>query len=157
MIEETVQLLSYLFAFAFCIAAFFSNSRTYAILALSAVITVYINQYLSSDDPMLMQHYSSIEFFTCLSILAIGDIHKLYQSLMLFLMSFFHFLMEAALIVDNEVFIESGIYSFAITLFIVMQLAGAGHGLDRNRGLHWPFANRSKDNHIVSVDSKKHI
>lgn len=117
-------------AMAFCAVAYLTNSRTYAVLALSAIVNIYIDHFTLETDQYLMVTYSLIEFFTCLAVFHFGDVHKLYQSIMLALMLVLHFTMEAALVFDYVDFIESGIYTYVMSGLIIAQLIGAGRGMD---------------------------
>jgi hypothetical protein len=89
-----------------------------------------------------MVTYASIEFFTSFGILLFGDIHKLYQSSVLALMLCLHLIMEAALVVDNVWFIESGIYTYGMSLLIIASLMGAGRGTKELTTLYQPWDNR---------------
>jgi len=133
--------------FAFCTAAYFTKSLTYAILAFSSIVNLYIDNFTRADDLYLMLTYSSIEFFTCLAVLFYGDIHKIYQSVILTLMLLLHFTMEYALEYDYIGFIESGVYVYAMSGLIIMQLLGASHGMDRIATKSRPSNNLGKNNH----------
>jgi len=128
---------------AFLFAAYITSSRTYAVLALSAIVNIYLDNFTRADDQYLMVTYSAIEFFTCFAVLHFGDIHKLYQSVILFIMLSLHFTMEAALVFDYAVFIESGIYTYTMTGLIVAQLMGASRGTDK---LSWPYSDWRETN-----------
>jgi hypothetical protein len=91
-----------------------------------------------------MAVYSSIEFFTCLAVIFWGDCHKLYQSSLLFMMLCLHFAMEAALTFDSVWFIESEIYTYAMSGLIIAQLIGASRGMDK---ISRPDSHRRKNNH----------
>lgn len=121
----------WLTAIAFCFVAYLTSSRTYLVLALSAIVNCYIDHFTRSDDLYLMVTYSSIEFFTCLGVLYFGDIHKLYQSIILFFMLSLHFVMEAALVYDLVSFIESGFYTYIMMGLIIAQLIGASRGTEQ--------------------------
>lgn len=125
----------WLTAFAFCSVAYLTGSRTYAVLALSSMVNIYIDHFTLSTDQYLMVTYSAIEFFTCLAVLHFGDSHKIYQSIVLFLMLSLHFSMEVALVTDSVWFIESGIYTYLMSVLIITQLMGAGRGMDT---ISWP-------------------
>jgi hypothetical protein len=127
---------------AFCFVAYLTRSRTYSILAFSAICNLYIDNFTHADDQYLMVTYASIEFFTAFCVLVFGDIHKLYQSSVLALMLLLHFTMEAALVVDDVWFIESGIYTYGMSLLIIVQLMGAGRGTKELTTLHQPWYNR---------------
>lgn len=127
----------WLTVFAFCTAAYLTNSRTYTVLALSSIANLYIDHFTSADDLYLMVVYSSIEFFTGLAVLYFGDIHKLYQTSMLTLFLIVHFTMECALVYDKVEYIESGIYIYLISGLIIAQLIGAGRGLNKISPLSW--------------------
>lgn len=132
-------------AFAFCAVAYITKSRTYMVLALSSIINIYVDHFTRSDDLYLMVTYSSIEFFTCLSVLYLGDFHKIYQSVILFMMLCLHFVMELALDFDYAPFIESGIYVYSMSLLIVAQLVGAGRGMDK---LYRPVSDRHQTHYF---------
>ena len=127
-------------ALAFLSVAYLTRSRTYAVLALSSIFNIYVDHFTRSDDLYLMVTYSSIEFFTCLAILYYGDSHKIYQSIILFMMLCLHFVMEIALDYDYVPFIESGIYTYTMSGLIIAQLIGAGRGMDRTS--YWPDSDR---------------
>lgn len=127
---------------AFSILAYITKSRTYMILAFSALVNVYVDTFTSADDQYLMVTYASIEFFTALAILYFGDVHKIFQSIILTLMLCNHYVMEFALTIDNVSYIESDIYSYIITLLIILQLIGAGRGMDKLTGLSGANTNR---------------
>jgi len=140
----------WLTALAFCSIAFLTGARTYAVLAIASMVNIYVDNFTSSTDQYLMVTYSSMEFFTCLAVLYFGDVHKLYQSVILFLMTVLHFVMEAALVFDNVFFIESGIYTYTMSALIILQLWGAGRGLDK---IHRSCHNRGKVNRVALFDS----
>jgi len=131
-------------AFAFCSVAYLTGYITYAVLALSSIVNIYIDHFTSSSDQFLMVTYSSIEFFTCLAVIHLGDFHKIYQSVMLFLMLSLHFSMEMALTIDYVWFIESGIYTYLMSGLIIAQLMGAGRGMDK---ISWPDYHRRETHH----------
>ena len=133
-------------AFAFCSVAYLTKSRTYTILALSSIANIYIDHFTSETDLYLMVVYSAIEFFTCLAVIFYGDFHKLYQSVLLFMMLCMHFIMESALTIDSVLFIESQIYTYAMSGLIIAQLMGVGRGMDK---IHWTDSYRRKDNRIA--------
>lgn len=143
---------------AFCAVAYLTKSITYSILALAYSFNAYLDNFTRADDPSLMVIYSSIDFVTCLAIMYLGDIHKLYQSSLLFAMLALHFAMEAALVYDYVPFIESGIYTYTMTGLIIAQLMGASRGTDK---LYWPDSYRLKAhrfsllNHQQNYTSKK--
>lgn len=135
--------------FAFAVIAYITKSRTYGILALSALANVYIDHFTHADDQYLMITYSSIEFFTGIGVLYYGDIQKLYQTSILTLLLITHFTMEYALVYDKVIYIESGIYIYIISGLIVLQMIGAGRGLDKYNSLsgsnhHWRKNNHSR-------------
>lgn len=134
--------------FAFCVIALITHSRTYFVLAVSALVNLVVDDYTSTDDAYLVLVYSTIDFFTCLFVLFFGDFHKIYQSSMIVLMLFLHYTMEAALSLDNVEFIESGIYTYAMTFLIIMQLIGAGCGMDKHKTLSWSDYHRNKDSNL---------
>lgn len=134
-------------ALAFCSVAYLTKSRTYVVLALSSIINIYIDHFTRSDDLYLMVTYSSIEFFTCLAVIYYGDSHKVYQSILLFLMLCLHFIMEIALDYDYAPFIESGIYTYTMSGLIIAQLIGAGRGMDRTS--YWPDSDRRETHYLV--------
>lgn len=134
--------------FAFAALAYITKSRTYLILAFSALVNVYIDVFTSSEDQYLMLIYSMIEFITALGVLYYGDIHKLYQTTILTMFLMTHFSMEFALIIDNVEFIESNIYTNVISSLIVLQLIGAGRGLDKLTSLPWSCYHRFKNYHL---------
>jgi len=134
--------------FAFLAVAYITKSRTYGVLAFSALVNVYIDHFTHSDDPYLMVVYSSIEFFTGLAVLYYGDIHKLFQTSVLTLLMAVHFTMEYALVYDKIAFIESNAYVYIISGLIIAQLIGAGRGLDNSYSPHRPNPNRFKNRHF---------
>lgn len=135
----------WLTAFAFLSVAYITKSRTYAVLALSSIFNIYVDHFTRSDDLYLMVTYSSIEFFTCLAVIYLGDSHKIYQSIILFMMLCLHFVMELALVLDYAPFIESGIYVYSMSLLIVAQLVGAGRGMDK---LYRPVSDRHQTHYF---------
>ena len=137
----------WLTALAFLSVAYLTKSRTYAVLALSSIFNIYIDHFTRSDDLYLMVTYSSIEFFTCLAVLYYGDSHKIYQSVILFMMLCLHFIMEVALDYDYSSFIESGLYTYTMSGLIIAQLIGAGRGMDRTS--YWPDSNRRETHYLV--------
>ena len=120
----------WLSVFAFCIAGYLTNSRTYSLLALASIANLYIDNFTSADDSYLMVVYSSIDFLTALAVLHLGDIHRFYQSIILGLALIVNFVMEYALVYDKVEYIESGIYIYIISGLIIAQLIGAGRGLN---------------------------
>lgn len=126
---------------AFCAVAHLTKSITYSILALAYSFNAYLDNFTRADDSSLMVIYSSLDFATCLAIMYFGDIHKLYQSALLFAMLALHFAMEAALVYDYVPFIESGIYTYTMTGLIIAQLMGASRGMDK---LYWTDTYRLK-------------
>lgn len=134
--------------FAFAAVAYITKSRTYGVLAFSALANVYIDHFTHADDQYLMVTYSSIEFFTGLAVLYYGDIHKLYQTSILTMMLMAHFFMEYSLVYDRIAFIESGIYIYTISGLIIAQLIGAGRGLNYTHSPYRPYPDRFKDNHF---------
>jgi hypothetical protein len=141
--------------FAFASVAYITGARTYKILAFSALVNVYIDTYTSPDDQYLMVVYSSIEFFTALGILYYGDIHKLFQTVILALMLLTHYTMEYALAFDKVEFIDSGAYTYIISALIVSQLIGAGRGLDKLTGLSGADNYRSQADNLGFLDHQK--
>lgn len=142
--------------FAFALVAYITKFKTYWILTVSALANVYIDQFTRPDDPYLMVTYSSIEFVTCILIIKFGDSNKLYQSIMLFLMLCLHFTMEAALVFDYGVFINSEIYVYAMSGLIVLQLIGDGRGMDKlpwtnpyRRKTHYPDSFNYQTNNFI--------
>lgn len=133
---------------AFAAVAYITKSRTYWILAFSALANVYIDHFTHADDENLMVVYSSIEFFTGLAVLHYGDIHKFYQTSMLALLLVVHFTMEYALVYDKVAYIESGIYIYIVSTLIILQLMGAGRGLDKLNSLSRSNSHRFKDNNF---------
>lgn|SRR5512139_729042 len=133
--------------FAFAAVAYITKSRTYGVLAFSALANVYIDHFTHADDQYLMVTYSSIEFFTGLAILYYGDIHKLYQTSVLTLMLLAHFLMEYSLVYDKIAVIESGAYIYTISGLIIAQLIGAGRGLNYTHSPYRPYHHRVEDSH----------
>jgi len=127
---------------AFLIVAYLTKSRTYSVLAFSAICNLLIDYFTHADDQYLMMTYASIEFFTALGVFVLGDIHKIYQSSILALMLMLHFFMETALVIDNVWFIESGIYTYGISLLIIVQLMGASRGTDKLSTLYQSWDNR---------------
>lgn len=75
--------------------------------------------------------YASIDFVTCIVILFFGDIHKIYQSVILELMVFCHYLMEIALSNGYIKFVESDIYVNTMMFLLIAQIVGADHGINR--------------------------
>lgn len=142
-------------ALAFCAVAYITTSRTYAVLALSSIVNLYIDQFTRADDHYLMVVYSAIEFGTAWAILVFGDKHKIYQSTVLLAMLITHFCMEAALEYDNAWIIESGIYTYTITGLIIAQLMGAGYGVDRISTKPGSSGYRSKNNHLDGVNCEE--
>lgn len=134
--------------FAFAAVAYITKSRTYAILAFSALVNVYIDHFTHADDPYLMVTYSTIEFCTAIGVIYFGDIHKLYQSSMLALFLCAHFMMEFALVYDFTAIIYSNIYINTISILILAQLIGAGRGLDRGQSR---VAYNWRKNHHFSI------
>lgn len=134
--------------FAFTAVAYITKSRTYAVLAFSALVNVYIDHFTHADDLYLMVTYSSIEFFTGLAVLYYGDIHKFYQTSMLTLMLMSHFVMEYALVYDKIAYIESGIYIYIMSGLIIAQLIGAGRGLDNSYSPYRPYPDRVENSHF---------
>jgi len=116
---------------AFFVIGLLMKSRTYFILAIFAWINIYVDKFTTSHDLYLMLTYSSIDFLAALSILFFGDIHKIYQSVLLTLMVFSHFLMEIALVNDYSFFIESNVYTNTITLLLLSQMMGVFYGVTR--------------------------
>jgi hypothetical protein len=107
------------------------KSKTYFILAIFSWINIYVDKFTTSHDLYLMLTYTSIDFLAALAILFFGDIHKIYQSVLLTLMVFAHCLMEMALVNDYSFFIESNIYTDTITLLLLAQMMGVFYGIDR--------------------------
>src|SRR5574343_857575 len=105
--------------FAFAAVAYLIQSRTYWVLAVSALVNIYIDQFTNAADPYLMVTYSSIEFCTGMAVIYFGDIHKLYQSIMLSLFLMAHFIMEFALVYDISSIITSNAYTYTISLLIL--------------------------------------
>jgi len=130
--------------FAFLAVTYITKSKTYGILAFSALANAYIDHFTHADDQYLMVTYSTIEFFTALGVLYFGDFHKLYQTSMLTLMLIAHFIMEYALVYDKIAFIESGAYTYIISGLIIAQLIGAGRGMDNYYSPHRPNPHRLK-------------
>ena len=135
-------------AFAFLAVGYLTKSRTYWVLAFSAFVNIYIDNFTHADDRYLIVTYSAIEFFTALGILYYGDIHTLYQTTALTLMVANHFAMEYALVYDKIAYIESGIYIHIISGLIIAQLIGAGRGLDNITNPYRPNPDRFKNNHF---------
>ena len=133
--------------FAFAAVAYITKSRTYGVLAFSALANVYIDHFTHADDQYLMVTYSSIEFFTALAVLYYGDIHKFYQTSILTLMLLAHFFMEYALVYDKIEIIESSIYINTISGLIIAQLIGAGRGLNYSNSPYRPYHHSFKNNH----------
>lgn len=131
---------------AFCTAACLTKSTTYAILAFSSIVNLYIDNFTQADDLYLMLTYSSIEFFTAMAVLFYGDIHKIYQSIILTAMVALHFTMETTLEYDYAEFIDSGAYVYIMSGLIIMQLLGAAHGMDKLTSQPWASNNRGKIN-----------
>jgi hypothetical protein len=142
--------------FAFYALAFITKSRTFAILAFSAVINLAIDRYTSADSTWLMLVYSEIEFFTAIFILKYGDIQIAYQSILLSLMLVLHFFGQFAIINDNYYMFESGIYTFMMSILIIFQLLGAGCGTDKLNILHRPNPNRWKTRFPYLSDREAH-
>ena len=132
----------FLTVFAFCVMAYLIRSRTYSILAFSAICNLYIDHFTHADDQYLMVTYASIEFFTAFGVLIFGDIHKLYQSSVLAVMLSLHLVGQTSKILDNYYLFESGIYTYGMSLLIIVSLMGAGRGTDKLTTLYQPWDNR---------------
>ena len=130
--------------FAFYALAFITKSRTFAILAFSAIANLAIDHYTSADSQWLMLVYAEIEFFTAIFILKYGDIQVAYQSILLALMLTLHFSGQFAIVSDNYYMFESGIYTFMMSMLIIFQLLGAGCGTNKFNTLPRPNPNRWK-------------
>jgi hypothetical protein len=130
--------------FAFYAIAFITKSRTFSILAFSALVNLVIDRYTSADSQWLMLIYSEIEFITALLVIKYGDIQQAYQSIILTLMLVLHFSGQFALINDNYYIFESGIYTYIMSMLIIFQLLGAGCGKQFNT-LPRPNPNRWKN------------
>lgn len=116
---------------AFFALAIYTSSRTYFILALFSLLNVYVYPYTSSSDVSLLDIYASIDFFTCVAVLLFGDIHKVYQSIILTVMVLLHGLMEFALQADFYYEVTTNLYINAITALLIAQMMGVFRGSDR--------------------------
>jgi len=142
--------------FAFYALAFILKSRTYSILAFSAIANLAIDHYTTADSPWLMMVYSDIELVTALLVLKYGDIQKIYQSILLALMLALHFTGQLFIVIDDYYLFESGIYTYVMSLLIIFQLLGAGCGTDKLNTLHRPNPNRWKTRFPYLSDRKAH-
>jgi len=142
--------------FAFYAIAFITKSRTFSILAFSALANLAIDRYTSSDSQWLMLIYSEIEFFTAIFVLKYGDIQKIYQSIMLAFMLTLHFTGQLFIVMDDYYIFESGIYTYTMSMLIIFQLLGAGCGTDKLNTLHRPNPNRWKTRFPYLSDREAH-
>jgi len=142
--------------FAFYAIAFLTKSRTYSVLAFSALCNLVIDHYTSADSQWLMLVYSEIEFFTAVFVLKYGDSQKIYQSIILTLMLMLHFTGQLFIIADDYTFFENGTYTYVMSMLIIFQLLGAGCGTDKLNTLHRPNPNRWKTRFPYLSDRKAH-
>lgn len=115
---------------AFLFLAAITASRTYFILATFSLINIYIYPYTSSEDINLLDIYATIDFFACVAVLLFGDIHKIYQSVILALMVLCHGMMEQALYFDFYYDATSNIYESMIAALLIAQMMGVFRGTD---------------------------
>lgn len=115
---------------AFLALAILTSSRTYFILALFSLLNIYIYPYTSSEDINLLDIYASVDFFACVAVLLWGDIHKVYQSVILAIMVLCHGIMEQVLYFDFYYDISITIYGSVIAALLIAQMMGVFRGTD---------------------------
>lgn len=116
---------------AFLALAILTSSRTYFILSSFSLLNIYIYPHTSADDLNLMDVYASVDFFACLAVIFFGDIHKIYQSVILATMVFAHEIMELALYFDFHYDVSTTIYESMIAALLMAQMMGVFCGTDR--------------------------
>lgn len=116
---------------AFFLCAVLTKSRTYALLAIFALLNWQMDAFQHETDRWLVLTYAMLDFMACVAILRWGDTHQVYQTVILALMVFCHYMMELALVMDYVWFIESDIYIQSITGLLLAQFIGGWHGIYR--------------------------
>ena len=115
---------------AFLALAIITSSKTYFILAAFSFLNIYVYPHTSSEDINLLDIYATIDFFACLAVLLFGDIHRIYQSIILAIMVLCHGMMEQSLYFDFYYDATSTIYESVIAALLIAQMMGVFRGTD---------------------------
>jgi hypothetical protein len=138
---------------AFLFLAIITLSRTYFILSAFSLVNVLIYPFTSESDPHLLDILSSISFATGVAIMLFGDIHKIYQTVIIALTILCLSVMEIVLQSDFYYDISVGIYENLIAAFLIAQMMGVFRGtnyLHSPRFNLWEIYRTSRFNHHQS-------